>query len=282
MPESLQLAYAWGGTATYEPGATFGPRVLEDFELVWILAGHARYIVDGRELDAPPGTVLLGRPGFREAYRWDPERSTRHAFVHFAVTELPDDWSPLAAWPVSRLLAPGDAVRPLFRRVLDEWCDGTRRRAGPTRAVSRIVEALLDSFLSPVPTSAELEAYPSAVSRVLDWLSRSLDDAPARPISLPELAAAGAVTPKHLCRLFAASVGRSPMETVRLIRLERALVLLARSNLSVQEVGRLSGFSSPNHFSRCFRSVYGSPPVAVRRNLLAGQVPPSSPLALRP
>ena len=53
MPESLQLAYAWGGTATYEPGATFGPRVLEDFELVWILAGHARYIVDGRELDAP-------------------------------------------------------------------------------------------------------------------------------------------------------------------------------------------------------------------------------------
>ena len=83
-------------------------------------------------------------------------------------------------------------------------------------------------------------------------------------------------------RLFAASVGRSPMETVRLIRLERALVLLARSNLSVQEVGRLSGFSSPNHFSRCFRSVYGSPPVAVRRNLLAGQVPPSSPLALRP
>lgn len=282
MSESLQLSYAWGGTATYEPGATFGPRLLEDFELVWILAGHARYIVDGRELDAPPGTILLGRPGFREAYRWDPERSTRHAFVHFAVNELPDDWSPLAVWPVSRLMAPGDSVRPLFRRVLDEWCDGTRRRARPTRAVSRVLEALLDSFLVRVSTSAELEAYPSAVSRVLDWLSRSLDDAPARPISLPELAAAGAVTPKHLCRLFAASVGRSPMETVRLIRLERALVLLARSNLSVQEVGRLSGFSSPNHFSRCFRSVYGGSPLAVRRALLAGQVPPSSPLALRP
>ncbi len=70
------------------------------------------------------------------------------------------------------------------------------------------------------------------------------------------------------------------METVRLMRLERALVLLARSNLSVQEVGRLSGFSSPNHFSRSFRSVYGSPPLTVRRDLLAGQIPPASPLAL--
>ena len=279
MPESLQLAYAWGGTATYEPGATFGPRVLEDFELVWILAGHARYIVDGRELNAPPGTVLLGRPGFCEAYRWDSERVTRHAFVHFAVRELPDDWSPIATWPISRLMAPGDAVRPLFRRVLDEWCEGTRRRARPTRAVARIVEALLDSFLSPAPTT-ELEVRPAAVSRVLDWLSRSLDNEPARPVSLPELAAAGAVTPKHLCRLFAASVGRSPMESVRLMRLERALVLIARSNLSIQEVGRLSGFSSPNHFSRCFRSVYGSPPLAVRRALLAGQVPPSTPLTL--
>ncbi|CAN5837184.1 hypothetical protein BH18ACT13_BH18ACT13_05670 [soil metagenome] len=278
MPESLQLAYAWGETATYEPGATFGPRVLGDFELVWILAGHARYIVDGRELDAPPGTVLLGRPGFREAYRWDSERVTRHAFVHFAVHELPDDWSPIATWPISRLMAPGDAVRPLFRRVLDE-CEGTRRRARPTRAVARIVEALLDSFLSPAPTT-ELEVRPAAVGRVLDWLSRSLDNEPARPVSLPELAAAGAVTPKHLCRLFAASVGRSPMETVRLMRLERALVLIARSNLSIQEVGRLSGFSSPNHFSRCFRSVYGSPPLAVRRALLAGQVPPSTPLTL--
>ncbi|MBA3381469.1 MAG: helix-turn-helix transcriptional regulator [Actinobacteria bacterium] len=279
MPESLRLAYAWGGTATYEPGATFGPRLLEDFELVWILAGHASYIVDRRELDAPPGTILLGRPGFREAYRWDPERVTRHAFVHFAVHELPDDWSPIATWPISRLMAPGDAVRPLFRRVLDEWCDGTRRRARPTRAVARMVEALLDSFLSPAPTT-ELEVRPAAVSRVLDWLSCSLDNEPARPVSLPELAAAGAVTPKHLCRLFAASVGRSPMETVRLMRLERALVLLARSNLSVQEVGRLSGFSSPNHFSRCFRSVYGSPPLAVRRAVLAGQVPPSTPLTL--
>ena len=144
--------------------------------------------------------------------RTDGTRSapTRHAFVHFTPIELPDDWPPLASWPVLRLMAPGDSVRPLFRRMLDEWCDGTRREARPTRTVSRIMEALLDSFL---------------------------------------------VHPEDLCRLFAASVGRSPMETVRLMRLERALVLLARSNLSVKEVGRLSGFSSPNHFLRGFRSV---------------------------
>ncbi len=282
MPESLRLAYAWGGVATYEPGATFGPRKLEDFELVWILAGHARYALDGHELDAPPGTIVVARPGFHEAYRWDPARITRHAFVHFGAAGLPDDWPPLASWPVLKRMPPGDAVRPLFRRVLDEWCDGTRRRARPTRAVSRVVEAIVDSFLSATATSAAQTSPADAVSHALEWLERSLDEDPARRISLPDLAAVAGVTPKHLCRLFAASVGRSPMETVRLMRLERALVLLARSNLGVQEIGRLSGFSSPNHFSRCFRSVYGSPPLAVRRALLTGEVPPSSPLLREP
>ena len=119
------------------------------------------------------------------------------------------------------------------------------------------------------------------MDRSLDWLTRTLEGDPARPISLSELAAAAAVTPKHLCRLFASSLSTSPMETVRLMRLERSLLLLARSNLTVREVADLSGFVSPNHFSRCFRATYGRPPSVVRRAMLAGELLPASPFAER-
>jgi len=280
MPETLVLTYLWGDTAEYRPGATLGPRTLDDYELVWIVSGRVTYTLDGQDFDAPPGTIIVARPGFRDGFRWDPERSTRHTFMHFAAASLPDDWPTPDRWPVFRTLTQGDTVRPLFRRVLDDWCDGSRRRQVPTRRVCRIVEALIDSLLLPTPAEVGT-AMPVALERALDWLARAVDDEPARRISLTALAAAASVTPKHLCRLFAHPLGRSPMETVRLMRLERSLLLLARSNLTVREVADLSGFVSPNHFSRCFRATYGRPPSVVRRAMLAGELLPASPFAER-
>ena len=272
MSETLQLRYLWGGSATYPAGATLGPRVLDDFELVWIVDGTVTYERDERTHAAPPGTVLLTRPGFRETYRWDPDRPSRHAFLHFACTALPSDWPDPERWPVARLLVPGDATRPLFQRLLDEWCDGSRRWEPPPRRVARLLEALVEAYLS---STRDSEAQsPPPVRRAIDWIARSLDDDPARSISLDELAAAVAVTPKHLCRLFARSTGRSPLTTVRLARLERAFLLLARTDLSVQEVGFHTGFASASHFSRSFAAAYGMPPIGMRRALAAGRRPP--------
>lgn len=279
MSEILELDYLWGGSASYPAGATLGPRVLGDFELVWIVAGRVTYTVDGRDLEAPPATILLTRPGFRETYRWDPDRPSRHAFLHFAASQLPNDWLEPDRWPVSRGMLPGDAVRPLFRRVLDEWCDGSRRRERPPRRISRLVETLIDGYLAPAAVSAERETTPRVVAAALDWIARTLEVDPARPISLLDLAAAVAVTPKHLCRLFATSLRCSPMATVRLVRLERSVLLLARTDLTVQEIAFHTGFASPSHFSRAFRAAYGLAPSRVRRALQAGAVPPSSGVA---
>ena len=278
MPESLVLGYLWGGRATYPPGSSLGPRVLEDFELVWVVAGQATYVLEGRELAASPGSILLTRPGFRETYRWDATRSTRHAFLHFAVEELPADWPSLGDWPVLRAMAPGDPVRPLFRHVLDAWCDGTRSRERPPRSICRLVEAIVETYLAPAAAGGE--HAPPVVQRVLEWAEAALDENPARRISLSELAASAAVTPKHLCRVFARFHERSPMDAVRSMRLERSLVLLARSNSSVQDIARSTGFSSPYHFSRSFKAAYGRPPTVVRHALLAGEPPPA--LAPRP
>jgi len=274
MFETLHLRYLWGGSATYPAGATLGPRVLDDYELVWIIDGGVTYEHDERRLDASPGTLLLTRPGFRETYRWDRHRPGRHAFLHFAVSGLPSDWPDPGRWPVARLLPPGDASRPLFRRLLDDWCDGSRRREQPARRICRLVEALVDDHLSPARIGPAEEATPRPVRGALEWIARSLEDDPTRAISLDELAASVAVTPKHLCRLFARSLGRSPMTTVRLARLERALLLLARTDLSVQETAFHTGFASPYHFSRSFKVAYGVPPTEMRRALASGEVPP--------
>ena len=73
-------------TAHYPPGATWGPRVLADFELVWILTGSATWTVQlpgekRHDLLLLPGSLALSRPDVVESYAWDPHRHSAHAFV---------------------------------------------------------------------------------------------------------------------------------------------------------------------------------------------------------
>ncbi|RJL04933.1 helix-turn-helix domain-containing protein, partial [Paracoccus siganidrum] len=47
-------------------------------------------------------------------------------------------------------------------------------------------------------------------------------------------------------------------------RLARARNLLMQTEMSVIEVALASGFSSPSHFSKCYRARYGSTPYRQR------------------
>jgi AraC-like DNA-binding protein len=276
------LRYLHGGMAVYMPGERFGPRILHDYEMVWIISGHATYQADGVDHDAPAGTLILARPGFHETYIWDPRQRTRHAYFHFDIAALPRDWPKPSSWPVVR--APGsiadDVARPLFRHVVERCCRPRRGRpAPPPRAAARLVEALIDVYLShpPHPTAHRDRPLPEAVLRALVWAQQALHHGPGRTLALADLAAAAAVSPKHLCRLFAGTLGATPMQAVRWLRLEWSVALLTRSNLSVKQVAARCGFANPYHFSRTFARVYGCPPSEVRRLALQGAAPPQSP-----
>ncbi len=156
----LSAPRTWG-FANYPPGATFGPRLLTDYEFVWMTEGDAQYRWGAQDVDAPQGTVLLGRPGVTDFFQWDARRPT-------------------------------------------------------------------------------------------------------------QTASAACVTPEHLCRLFRVHVGCSPMETLALARLDRALALLTRANYSVSEVAELCGYANPFHFSRRFAKGYGVSPTAARQAARAG------------
>lgn len=69
--------------ADYPPGAQMPPRVLDDFEFVWMLAGHARVTLDDDHLPLGPRRLLLVPPGVRHGYLWDRTRPCRHGHVHF-------------------------------------------------------------------------------------------------------------------------------------------------------------------------------------------------------
>jgi AraC-like DNA-binding protein len=50
--------------------------------------------------------------------------------------------------------------------------------------------------------------------------------------------------------------GESPVEYIRSFRLARAAVLMEKSDMTIAEIAYQVGFTTPNYFSRSFKSKY--------------------------
>lgn len=257
--------------ADFQPGATYGPRLLPDYELVWLLHGSALWrtqtldargatVAEERHL-LEPGTLALARRGTRDSYAWDTSRTSQHAYVHFKVVDpgrLGDD----RTWPAIRTMSES--------RILDGLCSYLLELSlhestwGRCRS-DEMVELLLDLFVGgPVqPEKGELPAsLESVVNHVWNvWRSDGL-----RIIPTEELAAAANLSTGHLHHLFRTRYQCGPARALELIRLGQAAATLQRSNASLAEVAGTCGFSNPYHFSRRFARTYGSPPGRFRQD----------------
>ncbi len=101
----------------------------------------------------------------------------------------------------------------------------------------------------------------ATVLAAIDLLQRSIE----QPPSLTQAAAALAVSPRQLQRLFATHLGHSFKQFDRELRLERARELLEQTGLSVLDVAVATGFGSMEHFSRSYRAVFATSPGRGRR-----------------
>jgi AraC-like DNA-binding protein len=98
--------------------------------------------------------------------------------------------------------------------------------------------------------------------RVRDRIDREY----AQPLDVEALARAAHMSAGHLSREFRAAYGESPYAYLMTRRIERAMALLRRGDLSVTEVCFAVGCSSLGTFSSRFTELVGVPPSAYRRH----------------
>ncbi|HWV49863.1 MAG TPA: helix-turn-helix transcriptional regulator [Microbacterium sp.] len=98
--------------------------------------------------------------------------------------------------------------------------------------------------------------------RVRDRIDREY----AQPLDVEALARGIHVSAGHLSRLFKQTYGESPYAYLMTRRIERAMALLRRGDISVTDVCFEVGFSSLGTFSTRFSELVGVPPSAYREN----------------
>ncbi|WP_442954433.1 GlxA family transcriptional regulator [Pararhodobacter sp.] len=98
------------------------------------------------------------------------------------------------------------------------------------------------------------------LAQVIARMEASIEE----PLSPAELAEEVGMSTRQLERLFRRYLNRSPKRYYMELRLAKARNLLMQTDLSVINVALACGFSSPSHFSKCYRAQYGTTPYRER------------------
>jgi AraC-like DNA-binding protein len=111
------------------------------------------------------------------------------------------------------------------------------------------------------PEAAQDLSDLARLRRVRDRIDREY----AQPLDVEALARGAHMSAGHLSRQFRLAYGESPYSYLMTRRIERAMALLRRGDLSVTEVCFEVGCSSLGTFSTRFTELVGMPPSAYRR-----------------
>ena len=92
-----------------------------------------------------------------------------------------------------------------------------------------------------------------------------IDRAYAQPLDVPAMASTALMSPAHFSRKFRAAYGETPYSYLMTRRIERAMALLRRGDLSVTDVCFAVGCGSLGTFSTRFTELVGVSPSVYKR-----------------
>lgn len=102
------------------------------------------------------------------------------------------------------------------------------------------------------------------IRRSIELMHSQLD----QDLSLKDLAAASYLSPFHFARLFKKITGVTPHNYLAAIRTQKAQLLLAENELSINAIAARVGYLSSSHFTKAFRAATGTSPTEFRKALI--------------
>lgn len=119
--------------------------------------------------------------------------------------------------------------------------------------------------MDPVATRALQDSKPGMTHAKLRRVQEYIETNLAKPVTLGEIASVAALSQYHFTRSFKAAMGISPLQYVWKRRVEKAKRIMLTTELPMQAVSHMAGFSSQSHFTTVFRRVTGASPTTWRR-----------------
>lgn len=221
--------------------------------LVLIRGDPRDYIFDdGPTLDASPGNILYIPKG--SSYRLSDVSPCDCISINYAILE--DISTPPFIYPVGNLMP---SFSELFETADKYWNSRYPGYASKLKSLWYSVLFLMQKNYRP-------DYLPKRLSdRIADAVEYMNLNCCRGAVSVDELARMSDMSPVYFRRVFAKIYGMAPVKYISRLRIERAISLINSDMYPVNEVARLSGYSSEYYFSREFKRATGISPMKYRK-----------------
>ncbi len=248
-------------------------------ELAIILKGTAIHVIDEHETPVRSGDVFVIAPGQKHQYQ--EMHGLALANILFDAKTLQMDQWDIRALPGFHALF---EIEPTFRaqHKLQSRLQLSERQLnhvnGLVRNLTHETTCRTPGYrIMAIGLFMQLAVYLSrcystvatedslALLRIGDAIAH-IETNFAENISLDELAEKSHLSKRHFQRIFRDCIGRSPIDHLMHIRIQRAAELLRSSEESITGIAFDCGFQDSNYFTRCFRKVMEQTPREYRRH----------------
>jgi AraC-like DNA-binding protein len=240
-----------------------------DYEVILIITGPYRCTINGIEIEANDGELVIIQPGDRHQDHL--REGQLHYVLHFNLLDeygtgvsLPKLFDP-ALHPRYRVIDSGSWDCTGFFTWMEHQNEIQEKNGGiPAALVSHQQDARMELFfwemfalIPPESVSADFayrsnrEAFRSALLRVF---AKHVD----QNMQVPEMANHMNMSPRTLSSLCRKYMGTSPARAFLEFRIRRSAEHVGTRSL--QEISTQFGFSNQFHYSRAFKSVCGTTP----------------------
>lgn len=117
----------------------------------------------------------------------------------------------------------------------------------------QLLQRLMDYAITEVSRSPRGD---ETIRQILSYMEENF----AQDLGVEELAERCGYSSAHFCRKFKEITWLTPMNYLRIYRLEEAARQLRQGRGSVSSIALACGFPDPNYFTRCFKKHFGIPP----------------------
>jgi AraC-like DNA-binding protein len=237
---------------SFEPA---GPHLfqLERHYLIYALSGTLRLQAEGSRWTLPPARAALIAAG--------------HPINLSILTRIS---SASVSFSPEFVAAPARSVTvfemsPLARELIVE-CRSWGADSGPLSPYSRQIFQALAAVVWKLADRPSPCVLPVPVSAGLTRALALTEERAAEEVTFEQIARAAGQSPRALARRFAEEMGMSWRQTLRRIRIMRAVEALAARDASITEIALSVGYGSLSAFNAAFRDLMGSSPSDYRRS----------------
>jgi len=220
-------------------------------ELIVVMAGRQHVRIEGQDIHGSAGDVLFYPRGAVHTEWTEPGQSLLTLFISFRWEPVPEG--------IPTLLRDFDR----HIRTQASWMADERQRESPVSG--DLYAAYLRGIVAEM-VRLSLYGQGGLVAETRNHVRANIEE----HIDLDRLAGRSGMSKYHFIRRYKALTGRTPMEDVRMLRLDHARDMILTTPLPLKEIAARTGLGDVYHMSRLFRRCLGLSPGSLRREAPTG------------